>query len=719
MSKLMSSSFLDAVKERIIVFDGAMGTNVQNHNLTEADFGGLEGCNEILVDTRPDVIQSIHSAFFEVGCDVVETDTFGSTPVVLAEYDISDRAYELNFKAAQLARKVADDFSTKSRPRWVAGSIGPTTKAPSLGHITFAAMKESFDVQVRGLIDGGVDILLVETCFDILETKIAIMSIIDYLSQIKRKLPIMAQVTIERTLETMLVGTEVSAALNALAAMPIDVMGMNCATGPKQMVEHVRYLCENSPLPVSCLPNAGLPELDNDRTVYKETPETLSKELAHFVKDFGVNIVGGCCGTTPAHLKAVVDAVGGLAPLPRKATLTPAASSIFSPQPYKQDSSFLIVGERVNVKGSKKTRDLLATEDWEGIVSLAKEQVKEGAHILDVNMDEVGRDGPRDMAEVVSRLATNVTLPLMLDSTEWQMMEAGLQHAGGKSILNSTNYEDGEPRFLKVLGLAKRYGAAVVIGTIDEEGMARTADNKLRIAHRAYKQATEECELPGYDIFFDPLVLPISTGIEEDRKNAAETIDAVRRIKTEMPECNTVVGLSNASFGLKPVSRVVLNSVFLHELVQAGLDAAIVHAGKILPLNRIGEKEREVARQLIYDERKFEGDICVYDPLTEFTKLFEGVSAKREQKDESNLPVEERLKHHIIDGEKKGLEDHLKVALEKYTPLEIINDVLLEGMKVVGDLFGSGQMQLPFVLQSAEVMKAAVRFLEPLMEKKD
>jgi len=720
MSKQMSSSFLDAVKERIIVFDGAMGTNVQNHNLNADDFGGLEGCNEILVDTRPDVIESIHGAFFDVGCDVVETDTFGSTPIVLGEYNISDRAYELNFKAAQLARKVANDYSTKSKPRWVAGSIGPTTKSPSLGHITFKDMKETFDVQVRGLIDGGVDILLVETCFDILETKIAIMSIIDYLSQIKRKLPIMAQVTIENMgTGKMLLGTEISGALTSLAAMPIDVIGMNCATGPKLMVEHIRYLCENSPLPVSCLPNAGLPELDKDKTVYKETPETLSRELAHFVKDFGVNIVGGCCGTTPAHLKAVVDAVGGLAPKARNATLEPAASSIFSPQPYKQDSSFLIVGERVNVKGSKKCRDLLATEDWEGIVSLAKEQVKEGAHILDVNMDEVGRNGPRDMTEVVSRLATNVTLPLMLDSTEWQMMEAGLQHAGGKCILNSTNYEDGEPRFLKVLGLAKRYGAAVVIGTIDEEGMARTADKKLSIARRAYKQATEECGLPASDIFFDPLVLPISTGIEEDRKNAAETIEAVRRIKAEMPDCNTVVGLSNASFGLKPVSRVVLNSVFLHELTQAGLDSAIVHAAKILPLNRIGEKEREVARELIYDERKFEGDICVYDPLTEFTKLFEGVSAKREEKDESNLSIEEKLKNHIIDGEKKKLEDHLKVALEKYTPLEIINDVLLEGMKVVGDLFGSGQMQLPFVLQSAEVMKAAVRFLEPLMEKKD
>lgn len=713
----MSNPFLDALKERIVIFDGAMGTSIQARNLTPDDFAGKDGCNELLVDTRPDVIESIHASFLEVGCDVIETNTFGATPIVLAEYDIADRAYELNLKAAQLARRVAAEFSSPEKPRWVAGSIGPTTKLPSLGHISFKDMKAAYDVQVRGLVDGGVDILLVETCQDLLQAKIALLAIFDYLQEIKRRLPVMAQVTIEAT-GTMLMGTEIAAALTALEMLPIDSMGMNCATGPRQMSENVRYLCQNAPLPVSCIPNAGIPENVGGHAHYKETPESLAADLAHFVKEFGVNIIGGCCGTTPAHIKALVEAVGGLAPLPRNASLAPAASSLFISQPYKQDSSFLIVGERVNVKGSKRCRELLAAEDWDGIVSLAREQVREGAHILDVNMDEVGRNGPRDMREVVSRLATNVTLPLMLDSTEWQMMEAGLQVAGGKCILNSTNYEDGEPRFLKVLGLARRYGAGVVIGTIDEEGMARTAEKKLQIARRAYRQAVEQCAIRPRDIFFDPLVLPISTGIEEDRRNAAETIKAVQFIKAEMPDCNTIVGLSNASFGLKPAARVVLNSVFLHELIEAGLDAAIVHAGKIVPLNRINENEREIARQLIYDERKFEGDVCVYDPLAEFTKLFEGASAKREKRDESKLPVEERLKRHIIDGERVGLEDQLRIALEKYKPLEIINDILLDGMRVVGDLFGSGQMQLPFVLQSAEVMKAAVRFLEPLMEKK-
>ncbi|HEX7955697.1 MAG TPA: methionine synthase, partial [Pyrinomonadaceae bacterium] len=437
----------------------------------------------------------------------------------------------------------------------------------------------------------------------------------------------------------------------------------------------------------------------------------------HFARDFGCNVVGGCCGTTPGHLKLLVERVWGLAPKARGAEVVPAASSIFIQQPYVQDASFLIVGERVNASGSKKMRDLLNAEDWDGLVSLAREQEREGAHVLDVNVDFVGRDGVRDMHELASRLVTQVKVPLMFDSTEWEKMEAGLQHAGGKSILNSTNYEDGEPRFKKVVGLAQEYGAAVVVGTIDEEGMARTADGKLKIAERAYRQATQELGFPAHDIFFDPLALPISTGIEEDRRNAAETIAALRRIKSELPGALTILGVSNISFGLNAASRVVLNSVFLHEAVEAGLDSAIVNASKIVPLNRIPERAREVARQLIYDERRFEGDVCTYDPLGEFTKLFEGVKAKKEEKADENLPVEERLKNHVVDGEKVGLEENLRLALETRPALDIINNVLLDGMKTVGELFGSGQMQLPFVLQSAEVMKAAVRFLEPFMEK--
>jgi 5-methyltetrahydrofolate--homocysteine methyltransferase len=710
-------SFLDTLKERIVVFDGAMGTNIQSQNLTPDDFGGLDGCNEYLVVTKPEAIETVHAGFLEVGCDVVETDSFGSTSIVLAEYNIAEQAYDLNFKAAELAKKVARDYTTRDKPRWVAGSMGPTTKLPSLGHISFLDMKASFAEQARGLIDGGADLLIVETCQDILQTKAALSAIFEYFEEIRRRVPVFAQVTIE-AFGTMLMGTEIGAALTALEMFPVDVIGMNCATGPKQMTENVRYLCQNSVLPVSVIPNAGIPENVGGHAHYKETPESLANDLKHFARDLGVNVVGGCCGTTPSHLRAVVEAVKDITPKIRPGQRLPAASSIFIQQPYVQDTSFLIIGERVNASGSKKMRDLLNSEDWDGLVSLAREQEKEGAHVLDVNVDFVGRDGEKDMHELASRLVTNIKIPLMFDSTEWQKMEAGLQHAGGKSLLNSTNYEDGEPRFLKVLDLAKRYGASVVIGTIDEEGMARGAEGKFKIAKRAYEQATGTAGLLPSDIFFDPLALPISTGIEEDRRNALETIEGIRRIKKELPGCFTLLGVSNISFGLNPASRVVLNSVFLHDAVEAGLDAAIVNASKIEPLNRIGEKELKVARELIYDERKFEGDTCIYDPLTEFTKLFEGVKSAAKKKASKGETVEERLKNHIIDGEKIGLEDELRTALQSYSALDIINNILLEGMKVVGELFGSGQMQLPFVLQSAEAMKSAVRFLEPFMEKK-
>jgi len=713
------SNILDAIKERIVVFDGAMGTNLQVQNLTLDDFGGprFEGCNENLLVTRPDAVENVHTAFLDAGCDVVETNSFNGTPVDFAEYGIADKAYEMNVLAAQLAKRIANDYSTSDKPRWVAGSMGPGRKLPTLGHITFNDLRDAYAVQTRGLLDGGVDILIVETCQDLLQTKAALGAIFSVFAEKRVRVPVIAQVTIE-TFGTMLNGTEIAAALTALAPFPIDVIGMNCGTGPKHMTESIRYLCENAPLPVSVLPNAGLPSVVDGKMHYDETPETFTAQLVHFAGDFGVNIVGGCCGTTPAHLKRVVEAMQRITPKQRNPKLVAAASSIYSQQPYVQDASFLIIGERVNASGSKKMRDLLNAGNWDGLVALGKEQEREGAHILDVNVDFVGRDGEADMHELASRLVTNVKIPLMFDSTEWQKMEAGLQHAGGKSILNSTNYEDGVPRFLKVIDLAKRYGASVVIGTIDEEGMARTAEGKFKIAQRAYKQATEEAGLPASDIFFDPLALPISTGIEEDRRNALETIAGIKRIKSELPGAFTLLGVSNVSFGLTPASRVVLNSVFLHDAVEAGLDAAIVNASKIEPLNRIGEKEIEVARDLIYDRRRFEKDVCVYDPLTEFTKLFEGVTSKTTKKASKGETVEERLKNHIIDGEKIGLEDELKLALETHPALDIINNILLDGMKVVGDLFGSGQMQLPFVLQSAEAMKAAVRFLEPFMEKK-
>ena len=733
--------FLDLLKEKVIVFDGAMGTYLQSLNLSLDDWGGpvFENCSENLLYTRPDAIETVHAAFLDVGCDVIETNSFGGSEVVLTEFGIAEKTYDVNKKAAELAKRIASGYSTYDKPRFVAGSIGPGTKLPTLGHITYNDLKDAYREQVRGLFDGGVDLMMVETCQDVLQTKAALAAIFELFETKKIKLPVIASVTIE-VFGTMLNGTEIGAALTALEPFPIDVIGMNCGTGPKQMTDSFRYLCENSPIPVSVLPNAGLPEVKDGKQHYDETPESFASQVEHFTKDFGANIVGGCCGTTPEHLRHVIERLSGVSPKQRGAKLAPSASSIYFQQPYTQDASFLIVGERVNASGSKKMRDLLDSEDWDGLVNLAKSQEKEGSHILDVNVDFVGRDGVADMHELASRLATAVKIPLMFDSTEWEKMEAGLEHAGGKSLLNSTNYEDGEERFLKVLNLAKRFGAGVVIGLIDEDGMARTAEDKLRIARRAYKQATAGTQaasmrvdelsgndptelagwrpaLPGHDIFFDPLALPISTGIEEDRKNAVETINAIRQIHEEMPDANIILGVSNISFGLNPAARVVLNSVFLHDCVDAGMNSAIVNASKILPLMRFSELEIDTARDLIYDRRKFEGDICTYDPLGEFSNMFQGKSAQSIKPDISNLPIEEKLKHHIIDGERIGLEDSLKVALEKYPPLEIINDLLLDGMKTVGDLFGSGQMQLPFVLQSAESMKAAVKFLEPFMDK--
>ncbi len=711
------NGFLDLLKEKIIVFDGAMGTYLQSLSLPIEDWGGanFENCSENLLYTRPDAIEAVHSAFLDVGCDVIETNSFGGSEVVLVEFGIANKTYDVNLKAAQLAKRVASGYSTYDKPRFVAGSIGPGTKLPTLGHISYNNLKAAYVEQVRGLVDGGGDLLMVETCQDLLQTKAALAAIFEHFEKQKIKLPVIASVTIE-IFGTMLNGTEIGAALTALEPFPIDVIGMNCGTGPKHMTDSFRYLCENSPIPVSVLPNAGLPEVKDGKQHYDETPESFSAQVEHFAKDFGANIVGGCCGTSPDHLRLVVERLSGISPKLRNAKLTPSASSIYFQQPYTQDASFLIVGERVNASGSKKMRDLLDAEDWDGLVSLAKSQEKEGAHILDINVDFVGRNGVADMHELASRLATAVKIPLMFDSTEWEKMEAGLEHAGGKSLLNSTNYEDGEERFLKVLDLAKRFGAGVVMGLIDEDGMARSAPDKLKIARRAYKQTVENGIL-GHDIFFDPLALPISTGIEEDRKNAVETINSIRQIREEMPDVNIILGVSNISFGLNPAARVVLNSVFLHDCVDAGMNSAIVNASKILPLMRFSELEIDTARDLIYDRRKFDGDICTYDPLGDFSNMFQGKSAQSIKPDISNLPIEEKLKHHIIDGERIGLEDSLKLALEKYPPLEIINDILLDGMKTVGDLFGSGQMQLPFVLQSAESMKAAVKFLEPFMDK--
>ncbi|ACC78866.1 methionine synthase [Nostoc punctiforme] len=720
----MTHSFLERLRSPdspVLVFDGAMGTNLQTQNLTAEDFGGpqYEGCNEYLVHTKPEAeaVAKVHRDFLAAGADVIETDTFGSTSLVLAEYDLADQAYYLSKTAAELAKRVAAEFSTPEKPRFVAGSIGPTTKLPTLGHIDFDTMKATFAEQAEALWDGGVDLFLVETCQDVLQIKAALNGIEEVFAKKGDRRPLMVSVTME-SMGTMLVGSEISAVLAILEPYPIDILGLNCATGPDLMKPHIKYLSEHSPFIVSCIPNAGLPENVGGQAHYRLTPLELRMSLMHFVEDLGVQVIGGCCGTRPEHIQQLAEVAKDLKPKVRQPSLEPAAASIYTTQPYDQDNSFLIVGERLNASGSKKCRDLLNAEDWDGLVSMARAQVKEGAHILDINVDYVGRDGVRDMHELVSRIVNNVTLPLMLDSTEWEKMEAGLKVAGGKCLLNSTNYEDGEPRFLKVLELAKKYGAGVIIGTIDEDGMARTADKKFAIAGRAYRQAVEY-GIPPTEIFFDTLALPISTGIEEDRENGKATIESIRRIRQELPGSHVILGVSNISFGLTPASRMVLNSVFLHEATTAGMDAAIVSANKILPLSKIDARHQEICRQLIYDERKFEGDVCVYDPLGELTTVFAGVTTKRDRSLDESLPIPERLKRHIIDGERIGLEEHLKKALEEHPPLEIINTFLLDGMKVVGELFGSGQMQLPFVLQSAETMKAAVAFLEPFMEKSE
>ncbi len=712
------SPYLRAIDERIIVFDGAFGTYVQDLDLGADDFGGtaLEGCNELLVATRPDVIVGMHEAFLAVGVDAVETATFGAFAPVLAEYGIPERAHELNVQAARLARQVCDDFATDGRPRFVAGSMGPGTKLPSLGHITFAELRDAYEVQARGLIEGGADLLLIETCMDLLQVKAAVIGSRRAMAAEGREVPLQVQVTMETT-GRMLVGSEIGAALTAIAALRPAVIGINCATGPAEMQEHLRHLSAHSALPISVLPNAGLPSVVDGRTHYDLTPAELAEFHRHHVQDLGIGIVGGCCGTTPEHLRQVVEAVSHLDPPRRRPAVEPSVTSLYSPVTLSQDNSFLIIGERTNANGSKAFRDAMLASDWDTCTKMATEQVREGAHVLDLCVDYVGRDGTADMDELARRFATQVSVPLVLDSTEPQVLEAALEHLGGRAMLNSANLEDGEApgsRMDRVFGLARDHGAAVICLLIDERGQARDVEWKMEIAHRLHRIATERYGLSASDLIFDALTFPLSTGDDDLRRDAMHTIDAIRRIKAEIPGCYTTLGVSNVSFGLKPAARHVLNSVFLHECVQAGLDSAIVHAGKITPLARIPDDQRDVCLDLIYDRRR-----PGYDPLATLLEVFADVqSAAKVVEDRSGWPVGERLKHRIIDGDRDGLTADLDVALaEGMAALDIVNDVLLDGMKVVGELFGSGQMQLPFVLQSAETMKAAVAHLEPHMDR--
>ena len=722
-------NYLNRDDKPIIIFDGGTGTSFQNLNLSSHDFGGddLEGCNENLVLSSPNTVEQVHNSFLEAGCHVIETNTFGASSIVLDEYSISNKAYEINKKAAQIAKKCANLFSSINTPRFVAGSIGPTTKLPTLGHISFDKLKDSYEEQINGLIDGGIDLLLIETCQDVLQIKSALSASQEVIKNRNIELPIMISITMETT-GTMLVGSDIASALTILEPYNIDILGLNCATGPVQMKEHIKYLAENSPFAISCIPNAGLPENIGGVAHYKLTPLELKMQLMNFIYDFNVQLIGGCCGTTPEHIKHLSSIIEEIVDkkinkkLPTvKTNFVPSAASIYNAVPYKQDNSILIVGERLNASGSKKVRELLNEDDWDGLVSIAKQQQKENAHILDVNVDYVGRDGVKDMKEITSRLVTNINLPLMIDSTEADKMESGLKTVGGKCIINSTNYEDGDDRFNQVLKLALDYGAGIVIGTIDEDGMARTSQKKYDIAKRALIK-TRSSSLSDYEIFFDPLALPISTGIEEDRLNAKATIEAISKIRKSFPDIHIILGISNISFGLSPLSRINLNSIFLDECIKAGLDSAIIAPNKILPLSKISAETKKLCLDLIYDRRKFENEICIYDPLVELTKAFQDITIsdfKKASTSNKNLTLEEKLKNHIVDGEKIGLEEQLNNALKKYKPLEIINTYLLDGMKVVGELFGSGQMQLPFVLQSAETMKFAVSVLEPHMETVD
>jgi 5-methyltetrahydrofolate--homocysteine methyltransferase len=698
-----------------------MGTMLQAQDPTLEDFENLEGCNEILNLTRPDIVRSVHAEYFDAGVDCVETNTFGANLTALGEYDIPDRVTELSEAGARIAREVADEFTRSTgRQRWVLGSMGPGTKLPTLGHTTFGAIRDAYQQNAEGLLAGGADALLVETTQDLLQTKASVIAARRAMEATGHSVPLIVSVTVETT-GTMLLGSEIGAALTALEPLGIDMIGLNCATGPAEMSEHLRFLSRHSRIPLSCMPNAGLPVLTKDGAHYPLTAPELAEAQGTFVRDYGLSLVGGCCGTTPEHLRQLVERVRDVAPTERAPQPEPGAASLYQSVPFRQDTSYLAIGERTNANGSKKFREAMLEGRWDDCVEMARDQIREGAHMLDLCVDYVGRDGVADMEELAGRFATASTLPIVLDSTEVDVIRAGLEKLGGRAVINSVNYEDGdgpESRFAKVTALAKEHGAALIALTIDEEGQARTAEKKVEIAERLIDDLTGNWGIHEEDILVDCLTFTICTGQEESRKDGIATIEGIRELKRRHPKVQTTLGLSNISFGLNPAARILLNSVFLDECVKAGLDSAIVHASKILPIARFSEEEVQTALDLIHD-RRAEG----YDPLQKLMQLFEGATAKSlkagKAEELAALPLDERLKRRIIDGEKNGLEADLDAALQERPALDIVNETLLDGMKVVGELFGSGQMQLPFVLQSAEVMKTAVAHLEPHMEKTD
>ncbi|MGW6525955.1 methionine synthase [Streptomyces sp. NPDC054962] len=720
-SRTRVSALREALATRVVVADGAMGTMLQAQEPTLEDFEQLEGCNEILNVTRPDIVRSVHEEYFDAGVDCVETNTFGANHSAMAEYDISERVFELSEAGARIARETADAFAGRDgRTRWVLGSIGPGTKLPTLGHIAYGTLRDGFQANAEGLLAGGADALIVETTQDLLQTKSSILGARRAMEATGVEVPLLVSMAFETT-GTMLLGSEIGAALTALEPLGIDMIGLNCSTGPAEMSEHLRYLARHSRTPLLCMPNAGLPILTKDGAHFPLDAEGLADAQDTFVRDYGLNLVGGCCGTTPEHLRQLVERVRGASPAERRPQPEPGAASLYQSVSFRQDTAYMAIGERTNANGSKKFREAMLEGRWDDCVEMARDQIREGAHMLDLCVDYVGRDGVADMDELAGRFATASTLPVVLDSTEVPVLRAGLERLGGRAVINSVNYEDGdgpESRFAKVAGLAREHGAALIALTIDEEGQARTVETKVAIAERLIEDLTVNWGIQESDILIDTLTFTICTGQEESRGDGIATIGAIRELKRRRPDVQTTLGLSNISFGLNPAARILLNSVFLDECVKAGLDSAIVHASKILPIARFSEEEVSTALDLIHD-RRAEG----YDPLQKLMALFEGATTKSlkagKAEELAALPLDERLKRRIIDGEKNGLDTDLAEALETRPALDIVNETLLDGMKVVGELFGSGQMQLPFVLQSAEVMKTAVAYLEPHMEKSD
>jgi len=713
------SRLLDTLQERVLLCDGGMGSRVQEADLdVDRDFLGKENCTDILTRSRPDLVRDIHASYLEAGADMVITNTFGTSPVTLGEFDIADEAFDLSKAAAELAREATELF-TDGRQRFVLGDVGPGTKLPSLGHIDYQPLEDALTVQCQGLVAGGVDAILIETCQDPLQIKAAINGAKRARVEAGVEMPIFVQVTVETT-GTLLVGADIAAAATAIQALGVDLMGLNCATGPQEMAEHIKWLSENWPGLISVQPNAGLPELVDGKTHYPLSPDEMAKWQARFVQEDGVNIVGGCCGTNTPHIAALDAMLRDLAPsgshrpapVKRSVHWVPSVASLYSQVALRQENAFFSIGERCNANGSKKFRELQDAEDWDGCIAVGRKQVAEGSHALDVCTAYVGRDEVADMTEVVTRMRGAVTTPLVFDSTELGVLEAALKLYGGKPIINSINFEDGEEPAEKRLELAKRFGAAVIALTIDEDGMAKDVEGKVRIAKRLYEFACVKHGLPASDLLFDPLTFTICTGNEDDRKLALNTLDAIERISKELPDCQIILGLSNVSFGLKASARHVLNSVFLDHAVKRGMTGAIVHVSKILPLHRIPEDEVKVTEDLIYD-RRAEG----YDPLQAYMALFADRAAEEKTEKKAPASVEERLKQRIVDGDRIDIESDLEEAMKSHPPLKIINELLLDGMKVVGELFGAGKMQLPFVLQSAETMKTAVAYLEPFMEK--